>query len=119
MNVMQFIIVDSDARMRDTRDTKTRYTYAMPGSVLLPVGSYVPVIRAGRGCLGIARVESIEIREESTTVTFTMVDKNGNYDAIYTLYKLNAGRMDEDYGDDGYDDDGSTLTKETLRNIFR
>ena len=119
MNVMTFIVIDPDARMRDTRDSKTVYNYAMPGSVLLPVGSYVPVIRAGRECIGIARVESVEIREESTTVRFTLVDKGGDYSAIYKLYKLNAGQMGDEYGDDSFDDDGSTLTRDALRNIFR
>lgn len=123
MNVALFIVMEHDTRLGDTRSRDKTYQYTVGGAVIFPVGAYVPVIRSGDGCLGIAQIISTEMRETSTTVTFKFVERDGNYQALYKLYKLNA-RMQKTGSDEDEDSyypgrPDADVSREDLLNIFR
>lgn len=75
MTFENFIVIEAEDKMSSiTRGQKYRYT--MLDQLIFPVGGLVPIIKEGKGCIGIVQVDSILINSHSTTIEFTGVDTN-------------------------------------------
>lgn len=126
IKIENYIVLDSDAKMSKLKQGRSSYEYTVGGAVIYPVGSIIPVIQKSRGCIGLAKVEQITVRESSTTISFTVVTKDGNFEGIYNAYRMSVSFMpsssrdiydDEDSIGAGGDEEGSFST-EDLKRIF-
>jgi hypothetical protein len=106
MNVKfnQFIVCEKRDYSRFSARGKNDFTE--PGVILYEIGSLVPVIIKGEGCLANAKISAITIRSTGTTVTFELTEiAKGTADAAYNLYRnglnsnLNSGNSADIYED--------------------
>ena len=74
MNVQlnQFIVISKAAF--DRLNTRGVSDFTESGVILYPVGTLVPVIVKGKGCLANADIKSITITEKGTTVSFVLTE---------------------------------------------
>lgn len=98
MKISNFILIDNDSST--TFYASRKYQYTNTGSIIYPIGSIVPVIRKGKNCVGLAKVVSFMVTEDTTTVAFTMLGKISDQtkEAYYALYSQDAsfGTRDAD-----------------------
>ena len=83
MQIKNFIVVD------DLDKARRKGKCAFNGEVYIPIGTAIPVIHKGRGCIGIGVVHQLVISEGSTVVSFSLeteVSEN-NKCAYYDLYR--------------------------------
>lgn len=88
MNVQinQFIVI-SKADF-DRLNTRGVSDFTESGVILYPVGTLVPVIVKGKGCLANADIKSITITEKGTTVSFVLTEiASSTADAAYNMYR--------------------------------
>lgn len=98
-----FIIIDNDANMR-FQAGKT-YNYTQSGVIIYPIGKLLPIIRKGSDCIGLGKIISFTVTEETTRVTFTTMGKLSNEakDAYYGLYRQDVTFSSHSSNDDIYD----------------
>lgn len=101
IKMMNHVVLDSGTRLSAIRVKKNLYQYTEQGMLLYPIGSLVPIIEKGYGCIGIATVKSLTMDANSTTVIFTVseVDKS-TANTLYGMYRNNAtvmGNNDDPY----------------------
>lgn len=90
MNFGNFIVVERDSDLQVLR-RGTTYEYTMSGSWIFEPGSYVPVVKVGYKCIGIAKIVTVLISETTTAIEFLCVEsssKDDRYNAYYDLFKL-------------------------------
>lgn len=90
MQIKNFIVVD------DLEKAKRKGKCAFNGEVYIPIGTAIPVIHKGRGCIGIGVVHQLLISEDSTVVTFSLETNVSETSkrAYYDLYR-NQNTMSE------------------------
>lgn len=107
MTFGNFIVVERDSDLQVLR-RGVSYDYTMSGSWIFEPGSYVPVVKVGYKCIGIAKVTTVLMSETTTTIEFLCVEsstKDDRYNAYYDLFKLmllnveDGDVMDMDAGD--------------------
>lgn len=99
MKLTNFITIDGDANMNFFANRK--YHYTNTGSLIYPIGQIIPVIRKGKDCVGLAKVVSFMVTEDTTTVEFLMLGKinDASKEAYFALYSQGAS-----FGTAGADD---------------
>lgn len=90
MQIKNFIVVD------DLEKARRKGKCAFNGEVYIPIGTSIPVIHKGRGCIGIGVVHQLIISSESTTVSFSLETNISDTSkrAYYDLYR-NQNTMSE------------------------
>lgn len=89
----QFLVIDPDFNCK-----KGQYTIS--GLVIFPVGSAIPIIKKGRGCIGIADIKSFKVTEGTTTVTFKYQETTkDSASAYYDLFLINTNSSESASGD--------------------
>ena len=88
MQIGNYIILEEDTDLRRLRAGDGTHKFTVDGQVIITPGSIVPVIRSGVDCIGLAKVNAITMREDSTTIFFTMLSgANVNYKALYEAFE--------------------------------
>ena len=94
MKIATFVVVDDKLSSR-----RGEYVYTVNGDVIYPLETPLPVIQRGKGCIGVALVNSSTRTKSSTTINFAMskVSKT-EADAYYTLYRnqISMSNSEED-----------------------
>lgn len=99
MKISNFIFIDTDSNTNFYAGKK--YQYTNTGTLLYPIGSIIPVIRKGKNCIGLAKVLSFMVTEDTTTVQFQMLGKinEASKEAYYALYLQSASFSTQDADD--------------------
>lgn len=112
----QYIIIPRGGSINSLRESQKssandyNYRYADTGVIIYPLGAAIPVIQPGKGCIGVAIVQRIQITSspEMTTAwfSFSKFDMSNTDDArkakaYLSLYMTNI--RDESMGDDEND----------------
>lgn len=92
-NFNNFIVVDDSFSKRFGRQS-----FTVTGQQLYQIGTAIPVIRKGSGCIGIAVVEAFTVTQTATTVTFDVSKVNENDAKVY--YKLYQNSLSIGESDD-------------------
>ena len=108
ISVETFLVMESNGpQLRDLR-YKNVWRYAVAGTKLFPVGSILPIIRKGTGCIGLAQIVGCNMMQDKTEVTFITTNCSEDMaDSCYSLYR-NEITNNPDTGD-LYDDAEDTL----------
>lgn len=96
ISVAQYIVVDY------TIHNLGEYKNTVSGTVLFPIGAILPIIVSGKGCIGLAKVETCTLRETSSTVFFEVFELGDykDYSGIYLMYQTTNGNSSNDDYDD-------------------
>ncbi len=91
LKVTNYVVLENGTSLGSLRMSKRVYQYTDQGMVLYPIGSLIPVIAKGDGCIGMAVIKSLLMEEDTTTVRFQFV-KIGTQAAsvLYSMYQNNA-----------------------------
>lgn len=97
MKFATFIVVD------DTFKKREKSNFTVNGDVIYPLGTPMPVILKGSGCIGVGIVLESTRKGSSTSITFKLskTDK-ASADAYYDLYR-NQISVSSDASEDAYD----------------
>lgn len=97
MTFGNFIVVERDSDLKVLR-RGVSYDYTMSGNWIFEPGAFVPVIKVGYRCIGIAKVESVLMTETTTTIQFLCAEsatQDDRYNAYYDLFKLMLVNVDD------------------------
>lgn len=91
MKLLNFIVVDKSLSNGNNFFTVT-------GECYLPLEKVVPVIKSGKGCIGVGIVKALHITSSSTEIEFLFESdiSKSNKEAYYDLYKNNMGSDSSD-----------------------
>lgn len=91
MEFETYIVLEKGTNLKRLKSGDGTYSYTVGGQCYFPVGKTIPVISLDENsCIGIATVEVVTIRKDSTTVYFKFID-NHNYSQIYAAWMLQSG----------------------------
>lgn len=94
--------------------------FSVEGTVLFPIGSILPIIVSGTGCIGLAKVQACTLRETSSTVFFDVIElgDSKDYKAIYLMYQTQSGNTSnpDDYDAPTFGIPRASVTKKEKRN---
>lgn len=93
--VASYLVLDNNQRYR----TGAEYDRTINGYCLFNIGAYVPIIVKGVGCIGTARIRTILLSKDTTSVRFVYNPINEKEGEVhYTMYRNIVSNMsDEDY----------------------
>lgn len=91
MKFLNFIVVDESL-------SKGNNFFTVTGECYLPLEKVVPVIKAGKGCIGVGVVKALHITSSSTEIQFLFENEisKSKKEAYYDLYKNNIGADESD-----------------------
>jgi len=93
MKFMNFIVVNEKIHPDDWN----RVTFTVSGEVYIKPEVPVPVIYAGKGCLGIGTVKQLLLTETSTDITFEFAEVGEDArKAYYSLYRNQVSSSSDD-----------------------
>ena len=97
MKVLQFLVVEENIN-------NGRNVHAVTGECYIPCESLVPVIRKGKGCVGVAVVKGLHITHESTQIEFELSreiskEKKTAYYDLYRNHVSVSGSSSDPYED--------------------
>lgn len=100
MEIANFIVIDDSTKR--CREDNEIFKHTVNGTVFMPIGVTLPVIRKGHGCQGLGVVTELRITSTSTTMFFKIYNcapEAGN--AYYSLYRnqltTSASALDDVY----------------------
>lgn len=85
----KFLVVEDNSAIRDNNGT---YRYTTEELTLYELGSNVPLIVLGKGCIGIATIMELHIRTYGTTIFYKLDSriKDNAKKAYYELYCIDT-----------------------------
>lgn len=100
--------------------SQKNYRFTINGFVVVPMDKPVPIIIQNQGCVGLAKVSSINMsNDETTTMEFSINTVSKSVaDAAYILYKNEAVIRSSDDDSDERSAPGIYKSKMTNRNPF-
>ena len=115
MKFNTFIVVD-DTLKKNTRDNTC--TFTVNGDVIYPIGVPMPVIRKGKGCVGVGIIISSTRNGTSTSITFTISNVNdASAKAYYSLYQNNISVSND--SDDAYENASDMIIPGMIANVSK
>lgn len=134
MEFETYIVLEKGTELRRLKSGDGTFAYTVGGKAYFPVGKAIPIISLDEGtCIGIANVEVVTIRVDSSTVYFRIIDKH-NYPQIFNAYMLQSGSSDAassgtHFGIPNgrhsfrnrrdYEDEDDEISKDDIENILR
>lgn len=106
VKISNFIVLDRDLSLKDLRMSSRMYRYTDGGTIIYPIGTPVPIIKKGMGCIGFATIDKMVVTATSTEAYFEYSEINNKQmaDAYYQLYRgtvtMGASASDDIYGGD-------------------
>jgi len=103
IQISMFLVIDANVSVRSMAVDRDHYAYTNQGSIIYQFGVPVPIIKKGKGCIGLAVIEKIEMSADTTMAYFTVTEISDQAaSAYYNLYR-NTVSMGTDASSDIYE----------------
>lgn len=102
MEFKSYLVIKDDPKRYDGEEDKV----TVQGMQLFNIGNLVPIIQSGKGCIGLAHINSLLINETSTTVYYTFVETSKEQEKVlYGLYRNDVSMNRNSGSSDIYDNE--------------
>lgn len=102
MKILNFIVVEGNPEYYGDVNGEDMYSFTTQGECYIALETPVPVIKRGKGCIGIGVVTKLTITKTSTTIVYSIADvSEASSKAYYDLYRNQATASNsEEYQED-------------------
>lgn len=98
MEFETYIVLEKGTNLKRLKSGDGTYSYTVGGKAYFPVGKAIPIISLDEcTCIGIANIEVVTIRAESSTVYFRIISTQKS-PQVYNVWMIQSGATDAAMG---------------------